>query len=85
LRDDARFSAAAVDLHGDGCRVLGIIVDEVEDGDFTIFVPSAPTPTAGSVYFVPRERVQRLAVPAGTALNTLLQWGIGTAEMVPRR
>ena len=78
------FAVAAVNLYGDGTRVLGFIVDEAEDGTFTIFVPNAPTPISGSVYFVPRERVQRLEVPLTPAVNSLMQWGIGSAELLPR-
>jgi uncharacterized membrane protein len=42
VTEQSQFSVAAVDLYGDGTRVLGFIVDEVDGGDFAIFVPSSP-------------------------------------------
>jgi uncharacterized membrane protein len=80
----SQFSVASVDLYGDGTRVLGFVVDEVEgeSGDFTIYVPNAPTLASGSVYFVARERVTLLAVPMGDLASTHMQWGIGSAELL---
>ena len=85
VSDKAHFPVAIVNLYGDGTRVLGFIVDEVEGEDYAIFVPNAPTPIAGSVYFVARDRVERLPIAMGAAVNSLMQWGIGSAQLLPRR
>jgi uncharacterized membrane protein len=85
VTEQSQFAVAAVDLYGDGTRVLGFIVDEVEGGDFAIFVPGAPTPTSGNVYFVARNRVQRLGVPMAEVVSTHLQWGIGSAALLGKR
>ena len=34
-----------------------MIVEELDDGSYTVLVPSAPTPMAGSIYILPRDRV----------------------------
>jgi uncharacterized membrane protein len=84
VTEQSQFSVAAVDLYGDGTRVLGFIVDEVDGGDFAIFVPSSPMPTSGNVYLVSPDRVQRLGVPMSEVVNTHLQWGIGSATLLGR-
>lgn len=35
----------------------GFIIDELEDGRYTVLVPSVPTPAAGALFILPRERV----------------------------
>jgi uncharacterized membrane protein len=42
--------------------VPAFIIEELEDGRFTVFVPSIPTPLAGAVYILSAERVHPLNV-----------------------
>jgi uncharacterized membrane protein len=49
--------------------VPAFIIEELEDGRFTIFVPSIPTPLAGAVYVLVRERVHPLDVPFTQAIG----------------
>ena len=51
------------------------IVEEFEDGRYTIFVPSVPTPLAGAVYVLGRERVHPVDVPLTQAVRSISQWG----------
>ena len=55
--------------------VPGFIIEEFEDGRFTVFVPSVPTPLAGAVYILTRERVHPLDVPFTQAIKTVSHWG----------
>jgi uncharacterized membrane protein len=80
--ESALFSAALADLHGSEARVFVFIVEEHEDGSFTVLVPNAPTPSVGTLYLLPQRRVQRLAVPPATAVNTFMQWGIGSKSLL---
>ena len=43
--------------------VPALIVEELENGSFTVLVPSVPTPMAGAVYILPPERVHPVDVP----------------------
>ena len=43
--------------------VPAFIIEDLEDGRLTIFVPSVPTPLAGAIYILSRERVHALDVP----------------------
>jgi uncharacterized membrane protein len=62
--------------------VLAFIIEELEDGRFTVFIPSVPTPLAGSVYVLTRDRVHPLDIPFTTALKSVSRWGSGTKELV---
>jgi uncharacterized membrane protein len=62
--------------------VLGFIIEELEDGRYTTFVPSVPTPLAGAVYVLSRERVHPLDVPFTQALKSVSRWGLGSKDLV---
>ncbi len=44
--------------------VPALIVEELDDGSYTVLVPSAPTPMAGSVYILPRDGCTRSTSPS---------------------
>jgi uncharacterized membrane protein len=62
--------------------VPAFIIEECEDGRFTVFVPSIPTPLAGAVYILSRERVHPLDVPFTQAIQTVSRWGSGSKDLV---
>lgn len=62
--------------------VLAFIIEELDDGRYTIFVPSVPTPLAGAVYVLSRERVHPLDVPFTQALKSVSRWGLGSKDLV---
>ena len=62
--------------------VPAFIIEEFEDGRFTVFVPSAPTPLSGSVYVLTPERVHPIDVPFTHAIKALSRWGSGSKELV---
>jgi len=62
--------------------VPAFIIEELDDGRFTVFVPSVPTPFAGAVYILAAERVHPLDVPFTEALKSISRWGSGSKELV---
>jgi uncharacterized membrane protein len=62
--------------------VPAFIIEELEDGRFTVFVPSVPTPLAGAVYILSRERVHPLNVPFTQAIQAVSRWGSGSRKLV---
>ena len=62
--------------------VPAFIVEELEDGSYTVLVPSAPTPMAGSIYILPRDRVHPVDVPFTKAIGVFTKWGTGAGEFV---
>jgi uncharacterized membrane protein len=62
--------------------VPAFIIEELDDGRFTIFVPSVPTPLAGAVYVIRRERVHILDIPFTQAIRSISRWGAGSSDLV---
>jgi uncharacterized membrane protein len=62
--------------------VLSFIVEEFDDGRYTIFVPSIPTPFAGSVFVFEGKRVHPVDVPFPEAVRAVSQWGAGVKGLV---
>jgi len=70
--------------------VPAFIIEELEDGRLTIFVPSVPTPLAGAVYILSADRVHALNIPFTQAVKVISRWGSGSKQLVaamesPRR
>ena len=62
--------------------VPAFIIEELADGRFTVFVPSVPTPIAGAVYILARERVHVVDIPFTQAIRSISRWGSGTKDLV---
>ena len=62
--------------------VPAFIIEEVDSARLTVFVPSVPTPLAGAVYILPRERVHPLDVKFTQAVSSISKWGSGAKELV---
>ena len=54
----------------------------VAEGSYTVLVPSAPTPMAGSIYILPRDRVHPVDIPFTKAMGVFSKWGTGAGEFV---
>jgi len=64
------------DLQGEE---IGLITNEIADAQgrrkLVVFVPGAPSPTAGRMLIVDEDRVRRVALPVSDALKALLSVG----------
>ena len=85
MEEGTVFSAALADLHGTEARAFVFIVEDHDDGRYTVLVPNAPTPSIGILYVLPHERVTRLSAPAASALNCFMQWGIGSKRLLTQQ
>jgi uncharacterized membrane protein len=61
--------------------VPAFIIEELEDGRYTVLVPSVPTPAAGSLFILPPERVHPVDVPFTHAVKVISKWGTGAGEL----
>jgi uncharacterized membrane protein len=61
--------------------VPAFIIEELEDGSFTVFVPSVPTPLSGSIYILGPDRVHPLDVSITHVIRAVSQWGLGTKDL----
>ena len=78
--DDVTWKPALAEI--EEALVPAFIIEEFADGRYTVFVPSVPTPLAGAVYILTRERVHPLSVGFGQAFKTVSRWGAGSKELV---
>jgi uncharacterized membrane protein len=62
--------------------VPAFIIEELDDGRFTVFVPSVPTPLAGAVYILTPDRVHPLNISFTHAIATVSRWGSGSKDLV---
>jgi uncharacterized membrane protein len=62
--------------------VPALIVEKLDDGSYTVLVPSAPTPMAGSIYILPADRVHPVDIPFTKAIGVFTKWGTGAGEFV---
>lgn len=62
--------------------VPAFIIEELDDGRCTVFVPSVPTPLAGAVYILSPDRVHPLNVPFTQAITSVTRWGSGSKDLV---
>jgi uncharacterized membrane protein len=62
--------------------VPAFIIEELDDRRVTVFVPSVPTPLAGAVYVIDRQRVHVLDIPFTQAVSSISRWGAGSGELV---
>jgi uncharacterized membrane protein len=78
--DESTFTPALVEI--EEALVPALIIEELENGSYTVLVPSVPTPMAGALYILPRERVHPVNVPLTAALKVFSKWGTGAGEFV---
>jgi uncharacterized membrane protein len=78
--DESAWTPALVEL--EEALVPAFVIEELDDGRFTVFVPSVPTPLAGAVYVLSRERVHLLDVPFTQAVSSISRWGAGSSDLV---
>ena len=62
--------------------VPAFIIEEHADGRYTVFVPSVPSPLAGSVYILNRQRVHPVNASFLQLFQTLTKWGSGSKNLV---
>jgi hypothetical protein len=78
--DEPTFAPALVEI--EEALVPALIIEELSDGSYTVFVPSVPTPMAGALYILPPERVHPVDVPMTVAIKVFSKWGTGAGEFV---
>jgi uncharacterized membrane protein len=78
-QEDDLFAVALVEM-GDGL-VMAFVVEHHDDGAYTIFIPSVPTPAAGAVFIVAKERVHLVDVPFARAASVVSKCGAGAGDL----
>lgn len=69
-------------VHFSDRLMLGFVMDRLDNGLLAVFLPSAPTPTSGTIYFMDAARVQRLDIKLTEAMQCIMQLGSGAGELL---
>jgi uncharacterized membrane protein len=60
-------------------------MEENDNGSVTVFVPSTPTITIGSIYIVDSSRVTPIEASMIDVVTCISQWGIGSRKIIGNR
>jgi uncharacterized membrane protein len=63
-------------------HVIAFVMERHADGYLTLFVPSAPTPAVGSVYFAREDKVQTIDVSLKDAMMCISRLGVGADKLL---
>jgi uncharacterized membrane protein len=64
--------------------MLSFVVERHASGLCTVFVPSAPTPAAGSIYYLTEDRLLPLDVSVAAAVACVTRLGVGSHALLDR-
>lgn len=58
------------------------LIQQHENGNYTIFVPTVPTPTVGNIYIVPNDRVFPIDIAFLDMVKFITRWGEGSPKLL---
>jgi len=61
---------------------LAFLVETHADGQNAVYVPGAPSPASGSIYFLPADRVRATDIPMTKALAMIRHFGAGSGNLL---
>jgi uncharacterized membrane protein len=79
-QDEQTFTVVLAEI--EDALVPAFLVEDCDDEHCVIFVPSVPTPAAGSIYIIARARVHTVDVPFTHAVGVISKWGAGSSELL---
>ncbi len=79
--ENSNFPVVEIDLYGTGVKVLGVVVEKLEDERLMVYAPSSPLVTVGQLYVVPNDRINELNASIHDTLNCLSQAGLEASKV----
>lgn len=64
---------------------IGFLVEQIEADLYAVFVPGAPSPWSGSVYFMREERFTRINISPKEAMRCVRSLGVGSDKLLSGR
>ena len=80
MEDAEGFTPVLAEMEGG--FVIAFQVEEFDNGFVSIFLPSSPSPTAGSVYLYPKSMVHPIPVTFFKTLRCVSRWGNGAGTLL---
>jgi len=61
-------------------KMTGFVTNELPNGLYTVFVPTAPNPTNGYIFHLRKDQLEFLDIKAEDAMRTVI--GVGTGSEI---
>ncbi|MDZ7624362.1 MAG: DUF502 domain-containing protein [Ignavibacteriaceae bacterium] len=61
---------------------LAFLIEEIEGENYAVYIPGAPNPLSGSVYFLEKARIKKTTIPMRDAMKCLRGLGIGSNNLI---
>lgn len=81
MEENHGFKPALIEI--EDALAPGFIVEELVDKRCTVFLPSAPTPAAGTIFIIDAAPVHPVDVPVTKMFKCIAKWGTGAGELLP--
>lgn len=73
-----------VDVFNTGTRMIGFLSDQIEDGRYSVFVPTGPNPTNGFIFLVEKNQLTLTEIRPEEAMRIVVGVGTGASELFSR-
>lgn len=73
-----------VDVFNTGTRMIGFLSDQMEDGRYSVFVPTGPNPTNGFIFLVEKNQLTLTEIRPEEAMRIVVGVGTGASELFSR-
>jgi len=64
---------------------FAFLIEQIDENNFTVFVPDAPNPWSGSVCFVEKKDIREVGISQKQALACIRKLGYGTKELLKNK
>lgn len=71
-------------VNRDGGWQLGYQLEEIPEGWVAVFIPRAPTPMSGDLFYMPKDRVVPLNLPMVQAMMVVKRMGLGSGDALKK-
>lgn len=61
---------------------LAFLIEEIEGEQYAVYIPGAPNPMSGSVYFLEKNRIKKTTISMKDAMKCMHRLGAGSNELV---
>jgi uncharacterized membrane protein len=61
---------------------IGFRIEALDNGLIAVFIPDAPNPQSGAVYFMAADRVEACNIPLGATLKCMRRLGAGSRDLL---
>jgi uncharacterized membrane protein len=61
---------------------FAFLIEQINEDHFTVFVPDAPNPMSGGVYFMEKDHIKEVPISQKEALQCIRKLGFGSANLL---